>query len=301
MNDLEASRTALVTSLMRAVHTRGDPKPFLNDPWGDRFLPEFARDSLLQMLTIAAGSSIEDQQSAMDELMRANPAYGNVLLRSRYTENALEAALACGVGQYVLIGAGFDSYALRRSKAAQSLNVFEVDHPATQALKRQRLVDCGVADQEHLHFVAADLGVEDLESALARSAFDFDAPAFFSWLGVTMYLTREANTATLKSIAGVGASGSELVFSYIDQVVFDGNRNGEGARAFERLQRSVTDLGEPFLSGFDPQALAGELCGLGLQLEEDLSDRALMQRYDPEESNPLQVSRISRIARASIQ
>ncbi len=99
--------------------------------------------------------------------------------------------------------------------------MFEVDHPEpTQGLKRQRLSELGL-DPAAVHYVAADLGVEALDCALARSPFDSTAPAFFSWLGVTAYLTREANPTTLRAIGSCGAAGSELVFSYLDQRDFD--------------------------------------------------------------------------------
>jgi methyltransferase (TIGR00027 family) len=304
MDEVSASRTALAASLMRAVHTRCDPVRILDDPWGDRFITPSALQALEQFAASvrerAAGDAEEpDLQTAVDRIMRANPGYANVILRGRYTEDALEQSIAAGIRQYVLIGAGFDSYALRRSAAATSLEIFEVDHPATQALKRQRLEDCETDTDEHLHFVAADLGEENLHTALSRTGFDFDAPAFFSWLGVTMYLPRAANEATLDSVARCGAAGSQLVFSYIDSDLF-GDQSGEDGQAFSELQESVARMGEPFVCGFEPNTLVGDLKGRGLLVEEDVSDAQLAARYDPAGENRLGVSDKSRLARVRI-
>ncbi len=304
MDAESASRTALAASLMRAVHTRCDPLRIVDDPWGDRFVT----DSALRALQQLAGSAREgdasadkdgDSQKAVDQIMRASPGYANVVLRGRYTEDALQQAIDAGVGQYVLIGAGFDSYAQRRPALAASLEIFEVDHPATQALKRQRLDDCNTTADAHLHFVAADLGEESLDTALSRTAFDFDAPAFFSWLGVTMYLPRPANEATLDSVARCGAAGSQLVFSYIDSALF-GDQSGEEGQAFSELQASVTRMGEPFVCGFEPDALARHLGSRGLLVEEDVSDVELAARFDPAGENGLGVSDKSRIARVRV-
>jgi methyltransferase (TIGR00027 family) len=164
---------------MRAAHTRLDPHPLINDPWGDRLVPESAR--------------IEIEDAA---LLRSR-AYPNVITRTRYAEDALEAAVSRGIRQYVLIGAGFDSFALRRPAFSADLQIFEIDFPATQTLKIQRIKECGMSLPDSVHFIAADLSQESVAAALARSSFEPDRLTFFSWLGVTMYLTREANLATM--------------------------------------------------------------------------------------------------------
>jgi methyltransferase (TIGR00027 family) len=207
MENLAASRTALATSLMRAAHTRLDPHPLIDDPWGDRLVPESVRELY------------------MDESLLGSRAYANVITRSRYAEDKLQAAVAKGVAQYVLIGAGFDSFALRRPAFAAPLQIFEIDFPATQQLKRQRIAACGLSLPACVHFIAADLAQESVAAALSRSGFDSERLTFFSWLGVTMYLTREANLATLRSIASCAPAGSELVFTYLDECVFKRSPN----------------------------------------------------------------------------
>ena len=218
MIEATPSRTALAASLMRAVHARRDPSPLLDDPWGDRLVPESFRDGfveriLARMDSDARAAALRKPGSIMDDYLLANVAYAGVVVRSRYTEDALREAMSKGVRQYVLIGAGFDSFALRRPAFAKTLEIFEIDHPSTQSLKVQRVEECGFSPPPSVHFVAADLANEDLTAALARSSFRSNEPAFFSWLGVTVYLTRAANLATLRAVATCGARGSELVFS----------------------------------------------------------------------------------------
>ncbi len=302
MQDLVASRTALGTSLMRALHTRIDPQPIINDPWGDRLVPDLVIEAIRQralsvMPDDSRGEAEAASESIVDAWLRSNPAYANVIIRSRYTEDALQVAIARGVRQYVVIGAGFDSYALRRPAGAQHVAIFEIDHPSTQSLKKERLGECGISLSDSVHFLSADLARDSLYTVLSRSVFKSNEPAFFSWLGVTMYLTREANFASLNAIAHCGAPGSELVFTYLDEEVF---RSTSASDPFAELQRSVTSMGEPFLSGFDPKALAEELLNVGFELAEDLDDIQVGERYDPTGVNGLRPSKRSRIAKARV-
>jgi methyltransferase (TIGR00027 family) len=297
VNPSHASRTALATSLMRALHSRSDPQPLLDDPWGDRLVPESARtafrDRALAQVSSAAAAL---PNRALDAALRANAAYADVILRSRYTEDALRAAVARGVEQYVIVGAGFDSFVCRCPAWAEGIAIYEVDHPATHRLKRERLQACGVADSASVHFVEADLSVEDLGAALSRSSFDATQPAFFSWLGVTVYLTREANLAALRAIASCTSAGGEVVFTYIDEAVL--REDQAGAEGFRKLRSEVSAVGEAFLSGFDPAGLKVLLLDTGLQLIEDLDGHQGLARYDPAGVNGLQSAGAAHIAHA---
>jgi len=304
MEPSTASRTALSTSLMRALHTRTDPQPIINDPWGDRLVPVAALEGIRHRALSALPPTVRASADAapdswVEDWLRASPAYATVITRSRYAEDALRDAIARGVRQYVLIGAGFDSFALRTPPQARHIDIFEVDHPATQSLKRQRIQDCGVSLRDTVHFLAADLATQSLGTVLSRSSFNSAEPAFFSWLGVTMYLTREANLASLHAIAQSAKPGSELVFSYVDDKAFHGGPAAPSADVSE-LRRSVASIGEPFLSGFDPDTLAKDLSCLGLELEEDLDDFQVVQRYDPLGRNGLRPVRVSHVARARV-
>jgi methyltransferase (TIGR00027 family) len=293
-----ASKTALATSLMRAIHTRLDRNPLIVDPWGDRIVPESAlrqfRDAALALMDPRSQARARSApESIVDASLRASPAYAGVIMRSRYAEDALRAAVAGGVRQYVLIGAGFDSFALRRPAFARDVEIFEIDHPLTQEFKLARLKECDLAPSSAVHFIAADLATEALASALSRSAFRRGERAFFSWLGVTVYLTRAANLATLAAVSDSAAAGSELVFTYVDERAFASN-----SQVFLELRRRVAAAGEPFQSGFDPSTLGEQLRGTGFGLLEDLSERDLLDRLDPERSSGLQAGSFSHIARA---
>jgi len=294
--------TALGTTVMRAVHTRRDQQPLIDDPWGERLVTEsertLLRDAAMRGLPPETRSRLEalDPDEALAALVRVHPSYGMVILRSRYAEDALAAAVARGVRQYVIVGAGMDSFALRRPSVDAALAIFEVDHPATQEFKLARLRECGVEPVSAVHHVAADLGVEGLDAALARSPFDPTAAAFFSWLGVTAYLTREANLNTLRAIAALGTPDSELVFSYIDQRDFDAPADAERGRARE----VVASLDEPWVSGFHPAALAADLHSVGLALVEDLGRDELCERYCADRDDGLAPSVADHIARATV-
>lgn len=261
-----ASVTAMATALMRATHTRLERPSLIEDPWGDRLILDEERAAM------RAGIGAED----LDEALRAHPSYGTVILRARYCEDALARAVEAGVRQYVIVGAGMDSFALRSPAFARAVEVFEVDHPATQEFKRSRLAACGVPAPPNLHLITADLGERTLDEALAGSAFRADRPAFFAWLGVTVYLSRAANLATFRAIAASAPAGSELVFSYIDGRLLDsGAEQGAMRAAAER----VASAGEPWVSGFDPELIDRDLSDCGLELIESVGPGELSARY----------------------
>jgi methyltransferase (TIGR00027 family) len=279
LDEFTASRTALATSLMRAAHTRLDPDPLIDDPWGDRLVPESVREmirnaALGRMDPNARLRAMAAPDGIVDASLRRSPAYANVITRTRYTEDALQAAVGTGVRQYVLVGAGFDSFILRRPAFAADLEIFEIDHPATQGLKTQRIRELGISLPDSVHFVASDLAKESVATALSRSSFRNDLAAFFSWLGVSMYLTPAANIATLNSIARCALPGSELVLTYIDERLL-----GSQSENFLALQERLASLGEPFLSGFDPKTFGKTLKDCGLELREDLTGEEIARRY----------------------
>ncbi len=304
MEDSVASVTAMATARMRAIHTRRDPQPVLDDPWGDRLVPPDLvllamagndPDRVIDSTRDADGDIAE----ALDDVMHSSVAFTNVILRAALAEDVVNAALAGGVRQYVLLGAGFDSYALRLPAQARDAKIIEIDHPATQSFKLERMRDCGLGPPSNVHFVAADLARDTLDNVLAASPFDAEEPAIFAWLGVTMYLTREANMATLASVARCSAPGSELVFNYVDQKWFEEGEESLSER-YAELSRDVHALGEPFISGFHPEELAGDLAEVGLELLEDMDEFQMMARYDPDAVNGFKPIDRSHVALARV-
>lgn len=302
MREHVPSHTALTTSLIRAHHTRLEPRPLLRDPWGDVLVPDQFRETLFERATRDLGSgqrvaAPESNATVVDRYLSQIPSYGGVILRSRFAEDALEHAISAGIKQYVLIGAGFDSFPLRRPSYAHGVSVYEVDHPATQQFKLQRISECRIPTPTSTYFISADLAREDLATTLGRTTFRLDEPAFFSWLGVTIYLTREANTASLRAIASCSAPGSEVVFTYSDEKTLDASTQSP---AFRRMQMNAASMGEPFLSGYRPEQMAAYLASIGFALHEDLDGEQLSNRYSRLTASPLISSHFSRIALARV-
>jgi methyltransferase (TIGR00027 family) len=191
-------------------------------------------------------------------------------VRSRYAEDELAKAVAKGVTQYVLLGAGLDTFAYRNPYP--NLKVFEVDHPATQAWKRERLAETGIAIPDSMHFAPVDFERETLASA----GLDTTQVTFFSWLGVVPYLTREAFESTMRFIAAMPRGGA-VVFDYsIPRSLM----SPLAQMAYDRLAARVAAAGEPFQLFFDPAELAGYLEGLGFNYREDLDQAAINGRYN---------------------
>ena len=303
MRDGTASRTAVTAALMRATHTRVDRPQLIDDPWGDRLVSSAEKTALWQRIMEGAGpdarrrlDQLPSPRAVVDVALRTHATYGGVIIRTRYAEDALARAIVGGVRQYVLIGSGFDSFIVRQPALARAIQIFEIDHPASQAMKRERLAACAAEIPANVHFVAADLSQESLAAALARSEFSRTTPAFFAWLGVTIYLSREANLATLASLATASARGSEIVFNYIEHRALEETRSA----TLNRIREGAAALGEPWLSGFDPATLDYELRGLGLDLIEDLGGAALRERYCAQRTDGLTPGVFGHIARARV-
>jgi methyltransferase (TIGR00027 family) len=272
----QRNSTAAGAALLRAAHRLLDRQPLLlDDPYALPLsgLPdEAALRALLQRMQLGFARH-GDEAFAAGLLRQLRCA---IVLRNRYAEDQLEQALAEGVRQYVLLGAGLDSFALRRPNLARQLRVFELDLPQAQQAKRERLQALGLTVPGELHFVAADLERQSPMQALAASALRRDQPVFFSWLGVTGYLSEPAVYATLRDLA-TAAPGSRVVFSYGLQESLIASA---GRRIHEALKADLAARGEPAAnSGFDPAQLAQRLRAIGYGKVEDLDVQAAQARY----------------------
>lgn len=259
MQEGKFSRTARRVAIRRAAHQLLDEPKVLDDPLALRIIgPEAEKDL----------RSNPKEHHAFSRAFRAFMA-----ARSRYAEDELASAVAKGVRQYVVLGAGLDTFAYRSPFAG--LRVFEVDHPATQVWKYEQLQAAGIAIPDSLTFVPIDFEQQTLADGLGQSGFDASAPAFFSWLGVTPYLTREACMATVSFIAKM-PSGSGVVFDFaIEPALLNaGQRQALGA-----LSQRVARYGEPFQLFFDPEKLQADLKALGFQRTEFLQGKDLNARY----------------------
>jgi methyltransferase (TIGR00027 family) len=201
---------------------------------------------------------------------------GQILVRGRYAEDLLEQAPSEGITQYVLISAGFDSFAIRRRDLADTLSVFELDHPATQSMKLQRISSLGIALPKNLEFVPVDFETESISTALGRTSYAADQKTFFSWLGTVPYLTEAAIFSTLKSIASISAPGSEIVFDFAAPIEY---AHAQDRPVMEKLMRYTARRGEPIITFFDPEPFLTRVCELGFKVVETVSPEEQDVRY----------------------
>jgi methyltransferase (TIGR00027 family) len=259
MQEGKFSRTARRVAIRRAAHQLLDQPKVLDDPLALRIIGSEAEDAL---------RSNPKEDHAFSRAFRAFMA-----ARSRFAEDELARAVGQGVKQYVVLGAGLDTFAYRNPHAG--LRVFEVDHPDTQAWKREQLQAAGIAIPASLTFVPIDFERQTLADGLAQSGFDLNAAAFFSWLGVTPYLTRDACMITLSFIAKMHA-GSGVVFDFaVDPALLNAGQR----QALDALSQRVARYGEPLQLFFDPGKLQDELMGVGFHRTEFLQSKELNARY----------------------
>ena len=207
-------------------------------------------------------------------------------VRSRYTEDQLAAAVANGVMQYVVLGAGLDTFAYRNPFPA--LRVFEVDFPATQEWKRVMLAEAEIDVPPNLTFVPLDFEHHTLAEGLAEAGFDATKPAFFGWLGVVPYLTLKAFQSTLSAIAQL-PSGTAVSFDY---AISPETLGPEGRLAFDRLAERVAAAGEPFRLFFTPETLELELLRAGFRRMEQLGYEQINELYFKDRADGLKLSAV---------
>ena len=259
MQEGKFSRTARRVAIRRAAHQLLDQPRVLDDPLA------------LRIIGCEAEEALRSNPKEDHRFSRAFRAF--MAARSRYAEDELARAVGQGVAQYVVLGAGLDTFAYRNPHAG--LRVFEVDHPDTQAWKREQLQAAGIAIPAALTFVPIDFERQTLADGLENCGFDAKAPAFFSWLGVTPYLTREACMTTL-DVIGRLPSGSGVVFDF----AMDRKLLNVGQRmALDKLSERVARYGEPFQLFFDPRNLQDDLKRLGFRQTEFLQGKELNARY----------------------
>lgn len=281
MDNKSGSRTALMTAYIRGYHALHDEPKVFDDVIGYRLLPEEARKALERHLVKTASQMATGPVGDLDEeaalRLGVRIMAGSILARARYVEDRLEEAIRHnGVRQYVILGAGMDTFALRRLDLADRLQVFEIDHPNTQIGKRSALKKVNITEPENLHFVSIDFTIESLVSALMKSDYNPLSPSFFCWAGVTHYLPIEAINATLNDIVNMSVSGSGVVFDYWDKDAFDPNKASNRVKS---LIESSKSIGEPIITGFDPDGLSKELAPLGLRVVEDLGPAEIREKY----------------------
>ena len=258
----QPSTTAYRVAMRRAAHQLLDRPVVLEDPIA------------LRIVGPRGAAAIRENPRRFDS------AFGRALrlflvARSRCAEDALAHAVAADVRQYVVLGAGLDTFAYRNPHPPERLRVFEVDMPATQAWKREMLGRTKIEPPVSLTFVPVDFETQSLPEQLRAAGFRENEPAFFSWLGVTMYLTRDAVMGTLRYVAQ-RPGGSGVTFDYMTP---PHKLPWLRRIGFHLVARRVAKAGEPWKTWFDAGQLALELRAMGFGQLEDLDGPGLNQRY----------------------
>ena len=279
----EPSQTALTAAAARAAHLIVDDEPRI---YAD----------------VLASAMLGDQA---EEFLSYHRAHGTHLVlrsaraqatcRSRYTEDRLADSVRRGVTQYVILGAGLDSFAYRCDLAGQ-VRVFEVDHPATQQWKRRLLSAARIPVPGRLAFVPVDFETDSLAGQLARGGFNPAQPALVSWLGVTMYLSRAAIGETL-AVIGRFAPGTEII---TDHMLPAGLRDEDGDSYVEQVAPVAAQHGEPWLTFLSPADMSGLLAGHGFGSIKHVRQRDTVEPATWNRSDSLRPSDLSYLAHATV-
>ncbi len=222
-----ASITALMSAFGRAFHAENEEHPVFVDHLAKELMTaeEYAavQGYLLggaQFFEPEIDPTKQEPKKLVRKLVNTHIA-PSPLCRAAYTEKALKTAALTGTKQYVILGAGLDTFAFREPEFLSKHRVFEVDHPLTQTDKRERITRAGWTVSDNLTFVPVDFAKDSLTERLTTAGFDPSVKSFFSWLGVTYYLSAEAIDKTLAELLSLCVDGSTLVFDYPDENFFD--------------------------------------------------------------------------------
>jgi methyltransferase (TIGR00027 family) len=262
MQQAKPSRTGELTAIMRAIHQTADEGPkILVDPIATRLVD--TTDDNDGWLTPILAHPFAKQWRA------------GFLIRNRYAEDCLAECVQRGLQQYAILGAGLDTFAFRQPPWTRSLCIYEIDHPATQSWKCDRLAVAGIEIPPNLTFVPIDFERTSLADALQAVNFDFARKTFCSWLGVTQYLTTEAIRGTLEFVLSLPRS-SEIVFSFV--LPFEMLPKVE-AEARAMATHKSAEVGEPYLTAFRAEDLMAQLWAMGFSDVIHLTPEEVHERY----------------------
>lgn len=296
MRKKTSSQTAFWVCFYRALATRSQISAILPDPMAEQFLPQPLR-WLAQRHFMAA---------LFKRLITRHPnthRTSQILLRQRFAEEALAQAMTQqGVKQYIILGAGLDSFSVRKPSLVAQLHVFELDHPATQAAKRALLSQSGHPLPEHVHFVAIDFENERISERLLASCFDPSQKTFITWMGVSYYLHEDTIWAVLRELAQTCQAGCVICFDYARKPDYT-RLSAKKARFIRYFWHCVHIgmrlIGEPFRSLFHTQYLHEQLKNKGFTVNEDLSVADYAKQLTPEERGAFTAAGHTRLVRTS--
>lgn len=284
MKEDRPSTTAQRVAIRRAQHQLLDDPKIFDDPVALRIIGKESA-ALLQV------DPSRYETSKLSPYLRAF-----VAARSRYAEDELSLGVQRGVCQYVVLGAGLDTFAYRNPHPDGVLHIFEVDHPNTQAWKRARLKETGFILPADLTFAPVDFETQTLAEGLQGAGYDPGKGTFFSWLGVTEYLATEVVMATLRFIASAPL-GSGVVFDYMisPSLLTPAQRS-----YFDALAQRVASAGEPWRTFFDPESLRRDMQAMGFGYVSDQGAEEINARYFQDRNDGLQVGSLSHLIIARV-
>jgi methyltransferase (TIGR00027 family) len=304
------SETARISAMMRAAHRLLDRPPWIfDDTWAARFAGygsdselrgaiQTFQDDLARFAATQPATPVTSESAALALAAHwIRVSRSGVALRGRYTEDELLKAVQRGLTQYVILGAGLDSFAYRRPDIAADLRVFEVDHPDTQAHKRARLEQLQIETPSHLTWVPMNFRTQpSILAALRDTHFDPKRPAFFSFLGVSWYLSDETFDRTLREVASA-APGSEIVLDYL---LPEHLLEVEDQTVLRMLSVMAASHGEPGGTCFDPAQMTRRLEKLGFTRATDFGGDEANARYGVQRSDGLRISELLHLAKAGV-
>ncbi len=279
----QASYSMVRTAAWRAAHQIIDRPRIFEDPVAVGLVPEASEKAIID--------GVEDHKDPLKVLMRALFAF-----RSRFTEERLAQAAARGVRQYVIIGAGLDTFPWRQPPFAKEMRIFFVDHPSTLTWSTERFRERGLATPPNLTFVAADLEAQELPTRLDEHGFEQETAAFSSVLGVTQYISRDATEALLRFAASLPAR-SEIVFTFSPP---DDELDADDLAAIVWSLAATKATGEPWLTRLRAPEVANLLTSLGFQDVFHLSQALAQQRYFSGRTDTLRATRIEELFAATV-
>jgi methyltransferase (TIGR00027 family) len=274
--------SALSVAILRAAHQLLDDPLVFEDPLALSILGAAAEESLRSAVPRCEASQLKGYRASL-------------VARGRLAEDEWAQAQQSGVSQYVILGAGLDTFAYRNPDHARC-RIFEVDLPDMTQWKRECLRMAGIEEPDALTFVPTDFECDSPAEALRQAGFDQDAPAFFSWLGVAMYLDEETIMDTLR-VVGSLATGSGIVFDY---AVHPNYLSPRAQQVMEQLDKRMAEQGEPWRTHLDPASLREMLCELGFTDVEEFGPEQTNARYFSGRTDGLRKGSLTRMIRARV-
>lgn len=279
---MEKSLTALVSCFARGYHSLKSHNPIFQDDVAHSLLHEeekqFIASNWANAIPFFDKEKSESLKSFDEKLewVMNNQTIPQLVSRARYAEDGLKSAINRGFRQYIILGAGLDTFTFRQENLPQDFTIYEVDHPATQAFKRKRLEEMGMKVPNNLKFVPVDFKTDSLRDELLENGYDVQKYSYFSLLGVVMYLEKRDFFKLLSDVSELARNGSSFVFDYLDNEAF-----GEttAAKKMTQMRQITAQTGEPMKTSFDPFELDRQLQDCNMLLYENLSPDNIEEMY----------------------